>query len=85
MMMMLPIKTAMIKRARARDADNATFYRGQDRQVIARGLAHDLSHIPVVGHRDVGTETVASWDLRKTQGVAPTPTVYPEAESFRRM
>ena len=73
-----------IKLARARDRSDADYWRGVDRQVIARGLANDLSHIPVVGHRDVGTETVASWDLRKTQGVAPTPTVYPEAESFRR-
>ena len=84
MRMMMPITMAMLKRARARDAKNVAFYRGQDRQVLTRGLAHDLSHIPVVGHRDVGVPTVASWDLRKTQGVAPTPTVYPEAESFRR-
>lgn len=76
--------STLLKMARAHDRSNADYWRGVDRQVIARGLASDLSHIPVVGHRDVGVPTVASWDLHKTQGVAPTPTVYPEAESFRR-
>lgn len=70
---MMPITMAMLKRARARDVENAAFYRGQDRQVISRGLANDLSHIPLVGHRDVGTATVATWDLTKTKGVDPTP------------
>ena len=67
------IATTLLKRSRERDAKNADYLRGQGRQIIARGLANDLSHIPLVGHRDVGTATVATWDLTKTKGVDPTP------------
>lgn len=63
----------LFRSALVRQQANQEYWRGVQRQAIARGLANDLSHIPLVGHRDVGTATIASWDLTKTKGVDPAP------------
>ena len=53
-------------------------WRGVARQTLKKGLENNLDHIPVKGRRDMGTATVASWDLTKSRGVDPTPRFDPE-------
>jgi hypothetical protein len=68
--------------ARLEEMEERAYWHGVQRQASKRANDGDLSKIPVTGSRDVGTPTIARWDLRSSSCRA-TPMVYPEGYTFR--
>jgi hypothetical protein len=80
--MKINIMGQLARLARLEEQSEREYWHGVQRRATKRANDGDLSKIPVVGQRDVGTPTVAQWDLRGASCRA-TPMVYPEGITFR--